>query len=98
MSIRSTAKIPAAKLSPTFLLLTFIAGALAVPLFHQLLFLVLFLVHVVPVAPFSLQPTAPLGVPEVLSAFILGRLLGYCLWPDPASLPSWGSVLARLCH
>src|SRR5262249_43287045 len=67
---------PAAKVSPTFLLLTFIAGALAVPLFHQLLFLVLFLVHVIPVAPFSLRPTAPLGVPEVLSASFWGGVWG----------------------
>jgi len=54
----------------------FVAGALAVPVFHQLLFLLLYLLGVIPVAPFSLEPTKPFGVPEVVSASFWGGVWG----------------------
>jgi hypothetical protein len=65
-----------AKASPRLLVLAFIAGALAVLIFHQLLFLLLYLLGVIPVAPFGLKPTAPFGVPEVVSASFWGGVWG----------------------
>ncbi len=71
----NTARHPAAKVSPS-LVTAFIAGALAVPIFHQLLFLLFYLLGVIPVAPFSLKPTVPFGVPEVISSSFWGGVWG----------------------
>jgi hypothetical protein len=76
MSTVSSTRTPAVKLSPTFVATAFIAGALAVPIFHQVLFLVLYLLGVIPVTPFSLQATKPFGVPEVISASFWGGVWG----------------------
>jgi hypothetical protein len=38
------------------------AGVLAVPIFHQALFLLFYWIGVIPVAPFSFEPTVPFGV------------------------------------
>ncbi|MHA6491646.1 hypothetical protein ACX0MV_00200 [Pseudomonas borbori] len=54
------------------LILFFIAGFLAVPFFHQPVLGVLNALAVVPVAPFNLSPTAPLGVPALVSASFWG--------------------------
>jgi hypothetical protein len=76
MSRLSSAKTPAPKVSPRLVATAFIAGALAVPLFHQLLFLLLYLLGVIPVAPFSLESTKPFGVPDVVSASFWGGVWG----------------------
>lgn len=52
--------------------LFFIAGFLAVPFFHQPVLGLLNALGIVPIAPFSLSPTAPLGVPALLSASFWG--------------------------
>jgi hypothetical protein len=72
----STGKDSAAALSPTVLFTAFMAGVLAVPIFHQLFFLLLYLVGVIPIAPFSLEPTVPFGVPEVISSSFWGGVWG----------------------
>jgi hypothetical protein len=79
---------PAAKVSTRALVTAFVAGALAVPIFHQGLFLLLYLLGVVPVAPFSLEPTKPFGVPEVLSASFWGGVWGIV----------FGLILPRFFH
>src|SRR6266700_666977 len=56
MSRLSSTRAPAPKVSPRLVATAFFAGALAVPLFHQVLFLLLYLLGVIPVAPFSLEP------------------------------------------
>src|SRR6266542_231826 len=76
MTRLSTARRPAAKVSPRLVATAFIAGALAVPIFHQLLFLLFYLLGVIPVAPFSLEPTVPFGVPEVISSSFWGGVWG----------------------
>ena len=76
MSMGSTARTHATKLSASLLVTAFIAGALAVPIFHQVLFLVLHLLGVIPGAPFSWEPTKPFGVPEVVSASFWGGVWG----------------------
>jgi hypothetical protein len=76
MSRLSGTRAPAPKVSPRLVATAFFAGALAVPLFHQVLFLLLYLLGVIPVAPFSLEPTKPFGVPEVVSASFWGGVWG----------------------
>lgn len=64
----------------------FVAGALAVPLFHQLLLLILNAVGWVARRPFALAPTEPFGVPQVVSLSFWGGVWGIVL----------GLVLARV--
>jgi hypothetical protein len=59
--------------------LGFIAGALGVLIFHQGLIGILYLAGVLPSAPFSLTPTAPLQVPQVFSLAFWGGLWGIVL-------------------
>ncbi len=56
--------------------LGFIAGALAVLVFHQGMLAVLHATGVVPRSPYSFMPTQPFGVPAVLSAAFFGGLWG----------------------
>jgi hypothetical protein len=76
MSRVSSASRPTAKVSASVLVTAFIAGALAVPIFHQGVFLLLYLLGVIPVAPFSLDPTKPFAIPEVVSASFWGGIWG----------------------
>jgi hypothetical protein len=76
MTTISTPKGSGGELSPTTLAIALVAGVLAVPVFHQILFLVFYLVGVIPVAPFSMKPTAPFGVPEVISSSFWGGVWG----------------------
>jgi hypothetical protein len=57
----------------------FVAGALGVLLFHQIVVLIFYALGIVPMVPYSLTPTAPLGVPEFLSAAFWGGLWGVAL-------------------
>jgi hypothetical protein len=57
----------------------FLAGSLAVLIFHQAALLVLHLAGLTPSTPWRLAPTWPLGVPAVLSAAFWGGLWGILL-------------------
>jgi hypothetical protein len=57
----------------------FLAGALAVPLFHQVMLAILHASHFVARAPFALQPTKPFGLPAVVSLTFWGGLWGIIL-------------------
>lgn len=74
----STSSLPVARaqMSPATLVLAFIAGALAVPVFHQILLLVLYLAKIVPFAPFNWAPTKPLGIPDIISISFWGGVWG----------------------
>lgn len=61
------------------LLRGFIAGALAVPTFHQVALLILNLLGVTAATPWPLAPTLPLGVPAVVSATFWGGVWGAIL-------------------
>lgn len=76
MSSSSTFPAAGAQVSPVALLLAFVAGVLAVPVFHQILFLIFYLVGMIPVPPFNMAPTRPLGVPSVISASFWGGVWG----------------------
>ena len=57
----------------------FAAGALAVPLFHQLALWALNAIGYIDRAPFPMDPTKPFGVPAVLSLTFWGGLWGIIL-------------------
>jgi hypothetical protein len=75
-----------ARVSSTTLVLAFIAGALAVPVFHQMLFLVLHLAGIIPVPPFDMTPTQPFGVPALVSISFWGGVWGIVF---ALTLPRW---------
>ena len=54
----------------------FAAGAVGVLVFHQGVLFALHVSGLVPFAPFSLRPTAPLGVPQVISLAFWGGVWG----------------------
>ena len=56
----------------------FVAGALAVPFFHQIMLALLYAAHVSPRGPFSMQPTS-LGVPAFISLTFWGGVWGIVL-------------------
>ena len=61
-----------------FLLWGFVAGALAVPFFHQVMLALLYAAHVSPRAPFSMQATG-WGVPAFISLTFWGGVWGVVL-------------------
>ncbi len=71
-------------ISPRNLLFGFIAGALAVLVFHQTMILVLHLMKQTPNFPWSMRPTTPFGIPAIVNSMFWGGL--------------WGSVFAVIGH
>jgi hypothetical protein len=57
----------------------FVAGALGVLLFHQIVVLIFHVAGLIPFAPYSLAPTEPLGVPRFLSDTFWGGVWGILL-------------------
>ena len=60
-------------------LAAFMAGALAVLIFHQGMLGVLYALGVTPAKPFDFQPTAPFGIPAVLSSAFWGGIWAIAL-------------------
>ena len=58
------------------LLAGFIGGAIGVITLHQGLLLIFHSLGLVPFAPYSLRPTAPFGIPQVLSITFWGGIWG----------------------
>lgn len=75
-----------AQLSAATLVMAFIAGVLAVPVFHQILLLLLHLAGIVPFSPFDMKPTKPFGVPSVISISFWGGVWGVIF---VLTLPRW---------
>ena len=59
--------------------LAFLAGAIAVLAFHQLVLALLSTVQLTPAAPFRMQPTRPFGVPQMWSLTFWGGIWGIVL-------------------
>lgn len=59
---------------------TFVAGFLATLIFHQGVYALFYLAGAAPQPPFDLAPTAPLGVPAVISLAFWGGLWGIPAW------------------
>ena len=57
----------------------FIAGALAVPLGHQIAFWICKAAGLIDRAPFSMTPTEPFGVPQLISLSFWGGVWGILL-------------------
>lgn len=57
----------------------FVAGALAVPLFHQIMLWILNAIHFIDRAPFSFASTKPFGIPSVISLSFWGGVWGILL-------------------
>src|SRR5688500_6246689 len=57
----------------------FVAGALAVPLFHQVVVAIMNTMGFINRAPYSFAPTTPFGVPEVISLSSWGGVWGVIL-------------------
>ena len=72
--------------SPTRLVLAFVAGVLAVPIFHQVLLWILHAAGIVPVSPFDMTPTRPFGVPNLVSISFWGGVWGVIF---ALTLPRW---------
>ena len=77
---------PGTQLSVATLVMAFIAGVLAVPVFHQILLLLLHLAGIVPFSPFDMTPTKPFGVPAVISISFWGGVWGVIF---ALTLPRW---------
>jgi ABC-type Fe3+-siderophore transport system permease subunit len=73
------------------IILAFVAGALAVPIFHQTLLWMLHAAGIVPMAPFNMEPTKPLGVPNIVSISFWGGVWGVLF---ALTLPRWFSGAA----
>ena len=57
-------------------LLGFIAGFLATLIFHQLTLSILWGIGIAPFGPFPMSPTAPFGIPAVISLALWGGVWG----------------------
>ena len=75
----------------------FIAGTLGVLVFHQGFIEILHLAGILPNAPYSFAPTAPLMVPQVLSLAFWGGLWGivmmFCLEALRSAERLWAAFL-----
>jgi hypothetical protein len=94
----STAQASPTQTSVTTLVLAFIAGALAVPVFHQIAMWLLNTLGIInaligiPAIPiFNMTPTRPLGVPEIFSISFWGGVWGVVF---ALTLPRWFSGTA----
>jgi hypothetical protein len=89
----SSSSAPAAgsSMSMATLAMAFIAGVLAVPIFHQILLWILYAAGIVPFAPFDMAPTKPFGVPSVISISFWGGVWGVVF---ALTLPRWFSGTA----
>ena len=67
----------------------FVAGAVGVLAFHQVTWWLLYVAGIIPDFSYRLKPTAPLGVPQVLSQAFWGGLWGIVL---ALALPLRGRV------
>jgi hypothetical protein len=88
-----------------WLIVGFIAGAVAVLFFHQGVLAILHSLGVAPRAPFSMQATGPLGIPQVWSLAFWGGVWGVILaislrrWDGPALVASatvFGAIMPTL--
>jgi hypothetical protein len=74
----------------------FLAGAVSVLLFHQAAAALLHVLELTPRAPFSMQPTAPWGVPQLWSIAFWGAIWGAVLAATLARLDGARLIVASL--
>lgn len=71
------------------MLKAFLAGFLSTLTFHQGILALLYAAGLAPFQPYSMRPTFPLGVPQVLSLAFWGGLWGIVLWLAVRALRAW---------
>jgi len=80
------------------MIVSFVAGAVAVVPFHQGMLLLLNIAGLTPARPFAMAPTQPFGVPVVLSLAFWGGVWGIplllFLWRRPTGQAYWLAALA----
>ena len=72
----SSPSVQASGTDTSALVMAFIAGVIAVPVFHQILLGLMHMAGVVPFAPFDWAPTKPFGVPSWISISFWGGVWG----------------------
>jgi hypothetical protein len=70
----------------------FVAGVLAVLLFHQGMVGLLNLLGALPNPPFQLRPLPPFGVPQLVSACFWGGVWGIVAAAIAAARPGWSPI------
>jgi hypothetical protein len=85
---------PATAALPRWLIVGFVCGFLAVPLFHQSAAALLYAMQWTPHAPYSMEAVAPLGMPQVLSLSFWGGVWGVLLAATLARLDGAKLVVA----
>ena len=85
---------PARAELPRWLIVGFAAGFVSVLVFHQGVAALLYALDVAPRAPYSLQPTQPLGVPVITSIAFWGGVWGAVLAATLARLDGAKLVIA----
>ncbi|HZN99867.1 MAG TPA: hypothetical protein VFB93_01595 [Burkholderiales bacterium] len=94
MSYQATHGYPLRAELPRWIVVGFIAGALSVVLFHQGAAALLHALELTPRAPFSMQPTQPLGVPQLVSIAFWGGVWGALLAASLARLDGARLIVA----
>ena len=94
MSYQATHGYPLRTELPRWIIVGFVAGALSVLVFHQGAAALLHALDLTPRAPYSLQPTRPLGVPQLTSIAFWGGLWGILLAATFARLQGARLILA----
>jgi hypothetical protein len=87
---------PAIASSPSLLrqpIIGFVAGAIAVATFHQLMVLALATAGLTQGAFYSLRPIPPLGVPEIVNQMFWGGVWGVVFALIVDRLPPWRAVV-----
>ncbi len=74
------------------LALAFVAGFVAVLVFHQGMAILLWAAGGLPAFPYSLAPRPPFGVPAVMSSSFFGGLWGIALALLLAAKPGWPRI------
>jgi hypothetical protein len=82
----SSIHAPAPSISVMTLVMAFLAGLLATPVFHQVTLAILHAAGAVPFAPFNMAPTKPFGVPDWMSLSFWGGIWGVLF---QLTLPRW---------
>lgn len=80
MAYQALDQYPARTELPRWLVVGFVSGAVSVLVFHQGAAALLYALELTTRAPYSMQPTSPLGVPQIWSIAFWGGI--------------WGAVLA----
>ena len=96
MTADTLQRAPAGSQLSRWLIVGFVAGAVSVVVFHQGAAALLHALEYTPRAPYSMQPTQPLGVPQLWSITFWGAVWGALLAASLARLNGARLLLASV--